>query len=122
MIRIEIEPGDADAEHYVLRVRDAQNGNVLLSSTAQGYNHATDAERIARRLFGGPSGTSSIAFAGGGGGSGAGTQRHVKLGGGGGAGSSNSTFGAAGGGSAAPEAVELVVRHRDGTHRTERIR
>ncbi|MCV7230707.1 hypothetical protein [Mycolicibacterium komossense] len=49
MIRIEIEPDTAAG--YVLRVRDGDNHNILLSSTSQSYANEQDAERLAKRLF-----------------------------------------------------------------------
>lgn len=50
MIRIEIGPDTAGG--YVLRVKDGENGRILLSSTSQSYANPEDAEKIARRLFG----------------------------------------------------------------------
>lgn len=46
----EIEPDNADG--YTLRIRGYENGNILLSSTAQSYSNAYFAERLAHRLFG----------------------------------------------------------------------
>ena len=49
MINVEIEPDQAGG--YVLRVRDGDNKEILLSSTSQSYANAVDAEKVARRLF-----------------------------------------------------------------------
>lgn len=51
MIRIEIQPNDAPEQDYILRVRDGNNGNVLLSSTSQGYANPGFAQELSRRLF-----------------------------------------------------------------------
>lgn len=101
MIRVEIEPV-LERTGYVLRVRDGQNGNILLSSTSQSYSHAADAEALARRLFGGPPTAAGVAS------------------GGGGAGPTATAVAVASG--PVPEAVELVVALRNGAHRTELIR
>lgn len=115
MIRVEIEP-ELSGEGYVLRVRDGQNGAILLSSTSQGYSRSIDAEKLARRLFGKPPATTG----GGGANVVAGTLADRGAGGGGAAGRGATSFNAVA--APAPEAVELSVKRLDGTGYTETIR
>lgn len=115
---------------YTLTVRETGNNEILLSSTRQGYENAGDAEKLARRLFGGPH---PIAF--GGGGAARGIPQPfpqapgvTAVGAGGGAGGGGITAGTSGdigfaaGGGGTPEPVELRVTYLDGTDRIELIR
>ena len=99
MIKVEIEPNDVedpadDTYGYVLRVRDGQNGEVLLSSTSQGYTNPSFAQELARRIFakGSPLGPDD--------GSGSGTAFVVDY----------------------DEHVTMVTTYRDGSTNTEGLR